>query len=340
MKNLFLLFFCSSAVFANSYQVLGLGAPCIDYIISIEEEELARLKLQKGGWQEVGPDILKELTSKCKDHQVFTGDCTSNTIKGLAALGVSCGLTGRVGSDSQGAHVRSVFNDLDVTTLFFEAQHATDQIACFITPDGERSFCGSFQAQMEISEKDLVAADFEGVKLVHMEGYRLANNTYMEKAMEMAKAAGAKISLDLANCELIKTFRERILGLLETYTDILFVNEEEAFALTQLSPEKSASFLKNYCPLVIVKVAEQGCWVCSNEGLFHVAGITAKVIDSTGAGDIFASAFLYAYLNGHSHRICATLGNLAGGAAVERYGAELPLTKWEEIKQALHTMIN
>jgi sugar/nucleoside kinase (ribokinase family) len=341
MKKLLpILFFFTSTVFASGYQVLGLGSPCIDYIVSVGEEELARLQLQKGGWREIESGPLKELMIKCHEEHIFTGDCTSNTIKGLASLGVPCGLTGRVGNDTLGRHIRAIFNGLHVATLFSESGHATDQIACLVTPDGERSFCGSFLAHKEISEKDLVPADFEGVKLVHMEGYHLINGTYMETSMKLAKAAGAKISLDLANTGLVKKFRERILGMLETYADILFANEEEAFALTHLPPEKSAMFLKNYCPLVIVKVAEKGCWVCSDEGLFHAPGIPTNVVDTTGAGDIFASAFLYAHLNGYSLRTCADMGNLAGSAVVAKYGAELPLSKWEEIRQALRTYQN
>lgn len=307
----------------------------MDYLISVSEEELSSLQLSKGDWREMEAESLKEFLFKHPNAHEFTGDCAANTIKGLAALGMSCGLTGRVGDDELGAQVRRVFNELKVTTLFSEAAQSTDCLAALITPDGERSFCGSFLAQHGISETDLLQEHFKGVKLVHMEGYQLANGAYLEKAMEMSKESGAKISFDLGNPNIARSYRERIFALLEKYTDILFLNESEAFALTQLPPDKSALFLKNVCPLVVIKVGAKGCWVCSDEGLFHSSGFPTQVVDTTGAGDVFASAFLYAYLNGYPLRSCAEIGNRAGSAATERFGAELSLAKWEEIKQIL-----
>jgi sugar/nucleoside kinase (ribokinase family) len=336
MKNLLLTFLLfTSTAYAHDYQVLGLGSPLVDYVITVTEEELSHLQVAKGGWREIEAALLKEFLVKYPDAHVFTGDCTSNTIKGLAALGISCALTGKVGNDALGEHVRTVFNDLKVTILFSDTEKPTDRLACLVTPDGDRSFCGSFLARNSIHENELSQDYFKEVKLVHMEGYRLANGAYMEKAMIMAKESGAKISLDLADAGIVKKYRERILALVEGYTDILFVNEDEAFALTQLPPEKSALFLKNLCPLVVIKIADKGCWVCSEAGLFHSPGFPAHVVDTTGAGDVFASAFLYAYLNGYPLRACAEFGNRAGSAVVERYGAELSLAKWEEIKQAL-----
>lgn len=332
MKKIFLipLFFARTAL-AATYQVLGLGSPCIDHIITVQEADLARFNIEKGGWREMEASDFDQLVHQCANKITLTGDCASNVIKGLASLGMPCALTGNVGKDPLGLYVRQTFETLKVKTLFTETATPTAQIACLVTPDGERSFCCFLKAQHEISEKDLSKNDFEGVKLVHMEGYRLPNGTYMEKSMEMARAAGATISFDVANAGFVKKFRERILALIETYTDILFINEEEAYALTQLPAPKSAQFLKNFCPLVVLKVGEQGCWVCSEEGLLHSPGISAHVVDTTGAGDVFASAFLYGYLNGYSHKASAYFGNLAGSAVIERYGAELPLAKWEEI---------
>jgi len=87
--------------------------------------------------------------------------------------------------------------------------------------------------------------------------------------------------------------------------------------------------------LVVVKAGHQGCWICSEGRLFHSPGIPANVVDTTGAGDLFASAFLYGYLNGYSLQACAYFGNLAGHAGVERFGAELDPLKWKEIRQAI-----
>jgi len=241
MKNLLLILFCLAAsAFAGEHQVLGLGSPCIDYIISVQDEDLAHWHLQKGSQVEIDEHRFSQLVENYTEKFTFTGNCTSNTIKGLASLGIPCALTGNVGKDLLASQIYKAFEQLHIKTFFTETTTPTSQIARLVTPDGELSFYAFVQAEKEISEADLFSEYFEGVKLVHMEGFRLSNGIYMEKSMQMARSAGAKISLDLANVDLVKKFRERILAILEAYTDILFLNEEEASALTHLPPDKSA----------------------------------------------------------------------------------------------------
>lgn len=115
-------------------------------------------------------------------------------------------------------------------------------------------------------------------RLTRIDGSILENGTCLERSMQLAKSTGSKILLELNCAELIQKYRERIWAILETYTDVLVIHEDEALALTQLPADKSALFLKNFCQLVIVKTADLGCWVCSNEGLFYSP--TAPVADT------------------------------------------------------------
>lgn len=335
MKHLFIFFFCfTSTLFATDPRVLGLGAPCLDYVINVEEHELAHYGLKKGGWHEVDVKTLASIIDNGKSPLIFSGSCVANTIKGLASLGYPCTLTGNIGTDSMGDKVQKIFHQAGVKTLFTQTTTPTSQIACLITPDGERSFCAFVSAEHEISENDLRSEYFEGVELVHLSGFRLPNGAYTEKGLRMAKEKGALVSFDLANVGLIEAYRERLMAIFPDYVDVIFANEDEAYAFTQLPPKKAASFLKNFCKVAIVKVGKEGCWVCSKEGLFHSPGIPTQMVDSTGAGDLFASAFLYAYLKGEPLSFCAYLGNMAGSAAVERYGAELSPERWNEILSA------
>lgn len=334
MLKLCLIFLLlSSELFA--YRILGLGSPCIDYIVSIEEEALASLELEKGGWQEIDAKMLHSIIENSKETFIFTGDCTSNTIKGLATLGIPCALTGNVGNDFLGEKIRKTFTELGVTTLFTETQTPTSQIACLITPDGERSFCAFVQAEHEISESDLSPSHFDAIELVYLEGYRFLNGTFVEKACRLTKESGAILAIDLANAYLIEKYRERIWSLLTHYTDLLFVNKQEAYALTHLPPKEAAKFLNNFCKIVVVKVGRDGCWISSEEGLFHSPAMAAKVVNTAGAGDLFASAFLYSYLEGYALETCAYFGNLAGSATVEGHGAELSRQKWSEILEKI-----
>lgn len=327
---IFILFF-TSTLFANDYRVLGLGAPCLDHIIDVQESDLLRYGLDKGGWHEVDAETLALILRDRKNSLVFSGSCVANTIKGLASLGLSCALTGNIGNDPMGVKIRSIFQNIGVVTFFTESSTPSSQIACLITPDGERSFCAFVKAEHEITENDLQPDYFDGAGLVHLSGYRLPNGAYTEKGLSLAKKAGALVSFDLGNSRIAEEYRERLWSIIPAYVDILFANEQEAYALTGLPPEKAVRFLKNFCKISVVKIREKGCWVCSENDVFHSPGIPVRAIDTTGAGDLFASGFLYAYLKGEPLKRCAYLGNLAGSAAVERHGAELPPEKWAEI---------
>ena len=180
---------------------------------------------------------------------------------------------------------------------------------------------------------NLTPSFFEGVKLVYMEGNCLSNGIYMEKSMQLAQCAGAKISLHLSNAAFIEPYRERICALLEAYTDILFIDEKEAYALTHLPPKQAAAFLNNFCPIVIIKVNEHDHWICSNKESFCSPGITSVISARDETTDVFTSAFLYGYLNGYSLKASASFGNLAQSSL----GTEsklLPST-WEELKKKL-----
>ena len=332
MKYYILIFlFVASTACAQDHRILGLGAPCLDYIIKVSDDELAQCSLEKRGWHEIDALALAMIIGSGQSPLVFSGSCVANTVKGLASLGLPCALTGNVGMDPMGDQIRSIFHEVGVTTFFTETTTPTSQIACLITPDGERSFCAFIQAEREISETDLMPEYFEKIDLVHLSGYRLPNGIYTERGLSLAKESGALVSFDLANTHLTAQYRERLLAILSAYVDIVFANEEEAEALTHLSPQKAAAFLKNFCQIAVVKTGADGCWVCSDEGLFHTPGIETTVVDTTGAGDLFASGFLYALLEGEPLERCALLGNMAGSATVERYGAELSPTRWSEI---------
>ncbi len=209
LQRLLIPLFLLAPLYGEEGFVLGLGSPCIDYVIPVQEEDLTRLYIQKKKYQEIDKGRLAELIDRFQEKMIFTGDCTSNTIKGLAALGVPCALTGRVGNDSLGERIKNDFSQLKVSTLFSAAE-ITSQVICLITPDGERTFCAYVQPEHEITASDLKKEHFAGAKLIHMEGYLLRNGNYVERGMQFAKEAGAKISIDLANAQLIEPYRERI----------------------------------------------------------------------------------------------------------------------------------
>ncbi len=319
----------------EAYQVLGIGCPTVDIVQPVEEELLHQLHLRKNGWHDYDASrfatILAAARPFCPPIVVPASGSICNTMKGLSALGISTAVTGRVGNDQMGERITESIRSFGITPLFTRTDTPSVQIACLVTPNGERTFCACSAAEKELSANDLFYPQFQSTSLVHIEGFTLPYGSYVENAMIFAKRAGALVSFDVGPYGV--KFRERLFALLTQYVDIAFLDEDEAYQLTLLPPERACDFLRNFCKIVVIKVGGEGCWVGSKEGIFHQPAIPAKVVDTTGAGDLFAAAFLYGVLKEASLQDCARFGNFAGNAAVQQYGGELPQAKWGPLKK-------
>jgi len=320
----------------NTYEILGIGSPIVDYIIPIDEEDLRQLPGKKGGMEPVDFDTLQDLLRSSKKTPVITtGGSCSNTIKGLTHLGYRCALAGVIGSDDIANQYMRFVKNRGITPLFQVSEKQTSQVVCFVTPDGERTCRAFLGASQDMRLEQIRPEFFENVQLVHIEGYSLLQGVLTEKVMQLAKAAGCKISFDLASFELVEQYKERIMSLLSRFVDIAFANDHEIETLTGVGGAKGCQYLKDISETAIVKQSNKGCWVGQNTYLVHQPAFEANVVDSTGAGDLFASGFLAAYLKGKSLEECALLGNLAGAAAVEVHGTDVPQEKWDSIQSKL-----
>lgn len=333
------IFFFSTVVLGQECDVLGIGAPCIDIMLLVEDEFLETIPGKKGGSLQIEWTTFSKILerSEVRHPLIITGGSCSNTIKGLASLGQRSALFGKIGRDKMGQHFLNNVVPIGVMPWLIASDTPTAQVACFVTPDRQRTFRCFPGAGNELTEEDLFPELFEGVKLVHVEAYAFYNGSLATRAMQLAKEAGAIVSLDLGCFELVEHFRHTILGLLPDYVDIIFANEDEIYALTGLGPRAGCNKLKQMCPIAVVSVGENGCWVGSGEKIFHSPAFPIEVVDTAGAGDLFASGFLHGYLEGCSLKECARYGNLAGSAVVGTCGAEIPTTQWTKLKKRMQT---
>jgi len=335
---IFQFLFAISCCSAQEYNVLGIGAPAMDILIPVEEEFLQTIPGEKGGsapvdWIDFSRILQYGLS---KEPFIASGGSAANTIKGLANFRQKSAFFGKVGKDHMGSHFTSKMNSFGVIPILIESDTPTTQVAGLITPDGQRTFRYFLGASNELTELDLTPELFEGTKLVHLEVYSLYNGHLVEKAMRLAKEAGAMVSIDLGSFEVVKHFKSQLLHLISNYVDIVFSNEDEIYALTGLDPENGGIVLKELCKIAVVKMGKHGCWVMSGDEKIYSPSVPAKIVkDTTGAGDHFASGFLHGLLEGKDLSVCAYYGNLTGSAAVEVYGAEIPEEKWVELRQLM-----
>lgn len=319
------------------HEIVGVGAPIIDYILNVSEEYLEQVPGAKGGMVVVDHSTLTEIVgnSKVKPSQ-FLGGSSANTIRGLTHLGRSCLFIGKVGEDISGRQFQEGFAALKIGTLLSTSKTPTSQVACLITPDKERTMRSFLGASKELKPDDINPQAFEGAKLVHLEGYTILNLPIAKRAMQLAKEANAKVSFDLGSFEVAETYRDVLIPLLSKYVDVLFANHEEVRSLTQLDPEKGCAFLKSLCEVSVVLMGEKGCWVGSGSRQVYCPAFAVRTLDTTGAGDFFASGFLHGYLKGLPIEECARYGSLTGAAVVGTHGVEIPSQGWDTILQKMN----
>lgn len=320
----------------NSYDVLGIGSPILDYIFYVDDHFLEQVPGRKGGMESVNYNTLQELITSAGNQPFITpGGSCSNTMKGLAHLGFRSALLGVIGSDPKANQYLTFVRKSGIIPLFQTSELPTSQVVCLVTPDGERTCRSYLGASQDIHLDKITPELFKDVKLVHIEGYSLLQGILPEKVMQLARAAGAKVSFDLASFELVEQYKERITTLLSRFVDIAFANEQEIQTLTGVGGAKGCQYLKDLSETAIVKQSSKGCWVGQSTSIVHQPALEVQVVDSTGAGDMFASGFLGAYLAGKSLKECAALGNAIGAAAVQVPGTEISQEMWDQFKNEL-----
>lgn len=318
---------------AHGRVVLGVCEPIIDLIYHVDESVLLKNNMEPGGSLRMDYASFKALQNTLAPAlpKVIPGGSGANTLKGLAKLGQKCRFIGKIGHDSAGdVFVNSLLQYKIVPHILLSEKNTT-QLISLVTKNGQRTMrcCIGASSDLDVSELSLV--DFEGIEHLHMEGYLLYNFPVFLRAIQFAKHMGATVSLDLASFEVVKRFRIELAEVLSKYIDVVIANEQEAFTLTGLHPESACREMQIITPVAVVLVGSEGCWIGSSGKVIHVSTTPVEVVDTTGAGDLFASGFIHGYLEGFSLEKCGELGNLLGSTCVTVDGCEIPEHRWEKI---------
>jgi sugar/nucleoside kinase (ribokinase family) len=211
----------------------------------------------------------------------------------------------------------------------------TGTAVALVTPDSERTFATHLGAAVELSAVDLNSASFKGYDILYIEGYLIYNMPLITEACRIAKQNKMKVALDLASYNVVETNLGNFKKIVEEYVDILFANEEEAKAFTGMDAETSLYRLSEMCETAVVKVGPEGSWMKRGEEVIKIGTISVTSKDTTGAGDLYASGFLYGMANGESLEKCGLYGAVLAGKVIEIVGARLDETRWTEIKKVI-----
>jgi sugar/nucleoside kinase (ribokinase family) len=314
----------------TSLDVLGIGNAIVDTISRAEDDFLAAAGLAKGSMALVDEARAAALYEKMGPTTVISGGSAANTMAGLASLGATAGFVGKVKDDEAG---REFTHDIRKSGVVFDTPAARDGAATarcliFVTPDGQRTMNTYLGACQALAPEDIDEAQVAAAKVLYMEGYLWdppgAKQAFL-KAAKISRARGHKVALTLSDSFCVDRYRGEFLSLIrDRVVDIVFANESELHALYETADFDTAlSALRAEVGLLgVVTRSEKGCVVANGQSLVAAPAFPVEeVVDTTGAGDLFAAGFLAGYAQGLPHERSAALGALAAAEIISHVGA-------------------
>ena len=320
-------------------KILGIGSALVDILTQIPNDQiLNELNLPKGSMTYVNADDAVKIGEQVAQQfgsQRASGGSTANTMCGLSRLGVETGFLSKIGKDEIGRFFEKQMTESHVKPLMLTSETPSGRVQALVTPDGERTFATCLGAAAEMCAADIKPELFEGWDIFYVEGYLVANPDMLKKAISTAKAKGLKIAIDLASYNVVEESRDFLIDLINNYVDIVFANEQEAFALTGLEPQEALRFIASKVQIAVVKVGAKGAFVQRGEEVVTVPPLKADVVDTTGAGDMWAAGFLAGLVKDEPLEKCGMMGAILAANIIEVMGAKMDAARWEKIHAAI-----
>ncbi|PDT86781.1 adenosine kinase [Bradyrhizobium sp. Y36] len=320
------------------YDVLGIGNALFDVLVRTDEAFLASHGMTKGSMSLIDEARAAAIYKDMGPATEVSGGSAANTIVGIGSLGARAAYVGKVKDDQIG---KLYVHDIRSAGVAFNTPAAKDGPATgcsyiLVTDDGERTMNTYLGAAQDLSPADIDPAEIASAGIVYLEGYlwdpKNAKDAFV-KAAKIAHDAKRRVALTLSDSFCVDRYRDEFLGLMRNGTvDIVFANESELHSLYMTSDFDTAlKQLRNDVNLGVVTRSEKGCMVVSSEDAVAAPAFPVeKVVDTTGAGDLFAAGFLYGLARNLAYKQCGELGALAAAEIIQHIGAR-PLVSLKEL---------
>jgi sugar/nucleoside kinase (ribokinase family) len=326
---------------AAKYDVLAIGNAIFDVLVQTDESFLVQHGMTKGGMTLIDEARALAIYDAMGPAVEMSGGSAANTIVGIANLGAEAAYVGKVKDDQIG---RLYSHDIRAANVAFETEPASEGPATgcsyiLVTPDGERTMNTYLGAAQDLSPADVDPAQIAASAMVYLEGYlwdpKQAKEAFL-KASTIAHGAGRQVALTLSDSFCVDRYRGEFLELMRSGTvDLIFANEAELHSLYQTADFDAAlKQLAEDVKLGVVTRSEKGCIVAAGDTITAVPAFPIdKMVDTTGAGDLFAAGFLFGLVRGAGHENAGRLGALAAAEVIQHIGAR-PQTSLKTLAQA------
>jgi len=313
-----------------SKKILGIGNAIVDVFVKVDDNFLYKNKLVKGSMKLIEKDEFETLKNIIKIEKIEAGGSVANTMAGIAYLGGNASFIGKINSDEFGKIYRESLKKINVNFSYVEKKEnlPTGASIIFITPDSERTMCTFLGASSQLSKNDINENDVREYKIIFLEGYlwdKGSSEEMFKHIINLARKNNIKVAMSLSDIFCVSRHREDFFYLLKNDLDILIGNENEINKLIQKENLlESIVELKKINKLIIITRSENGSVAILNNEITNCEGVKVeKVLDLTGAGDLFASGFFKEYLDDSDIKKCLNRGSELASKIIQKIGARL-----------------
>jgi len=329
----------------HNYHIYGVGAALVDTEIEVTNEDLSTLTIDKGVMTLVDEQRQQELITALSDHLVASrrasGGSAANTIIAASYFGANTFYSCKVANDDNGAFYLSDMQAAGVNTPPNSGSNdgITGKCLVMITPDAERTMNTFLGISETLSADELYEPALKQSQYAYIEGYLVTSDTGRAAAItlrEWAKAHGVKIAVSLSDPAIVEFFKDSLKDMIGEQVDLLFCNEAEALNFTHTATlDDAINTLKSVAKQFAITRGKEGAIVFDGTTLTQISATPVTAIDTNGAGDMFAGAFLYGITHGFSYEDAGKLASYAAGVVVSQFGPRLRPEQHEEILEQL-----
>jgi len=314
----------------KKYKVLGIGNAIVDITAKVEDDFIKELNIKKGSMRIVDELEVKKLYLAINAVKEVSGGSVANTIAALSLLGNPVAFIGKVGNDALGELFRRDLESIGVSYSTSKAEGIIPTACCVVltTPDAQRTMSTYLGVSGFLSLEDIDEVRISQSEIIYLEGYLCDNDGAREafsKAIKTALESGGKVALSLSDSFCVERHRDNFLRMIKDHVNILFANEEEIKSLFKTKSLEDAVYrcteLKN---ISVITMSEKGSVIVSGREVKEIpAQKTTAVIDTTGAGDLYAAGFLHGLVRGMDLEACGRMGSIIAAEILNKFGARL-----------------
>ncbi len=315
----------------KKYHVYGMGNALVDMEFKVEDQFIESNEVKKGLMTLVEEARQTELLSSLGRFPLkkACGGSAANSVIAISQFGGNSYYSCKVASDEMGKfYVEDLQNEGVATNQHPGTTGTTGKCLVMVTPDAERTMNTYLGITATYGEDEINQSELELAEYLYIEGYLVATptgKTAAIKAREHAQKNGVKVALSLSDPSMVEYFHDGLLEIIGEKVDLIFCNEKEAYHFVgENSLEDASRKLRDFAHTFAITLGEQGALIYDGENYHQVAPHKVEAVDSNGAGDMFAGAFLYGITHGHSYPESAALASRAAAEVVTHFGPRIP----------------